>query len=173
VLFDGTTTRWLAIAWHYLLILLAVAGGFWTLLELPSAIARRYRQLRNYLALRSQSSAAKRLKKLESELVKLGQEPVIEQYQVKFYVWILGTFSASTIGLAAWALSIYIVPNDHPSPLMALAVIMLPLSSIISLTGMNHFQKLVQAVRDMRRRELEAGITAMRNKLAKFGETQH
>jgi hypothetical protein len=49
---------------------------------------------------------------------------------------------------------------------------MLLLSSIISLTGMNHFQKLMEAVRGMRRRELEAGITAMKNKLVKFGEAQ-
>jgi hypothetical protein len=118
MLFDGTPTRWLAIIWHYLVLLFVIAGGLWALIELPSAISLRYRQLRNKLALRSQSSAGKRLKKLESELVELDQVPVIEQYQVKFYVLVLAAFCTSTIGFTVWAFSIYIVYSDHPSPWM-------------------------------------------------------
>jgi cytochrome bd-type quinol oxidase subunit 2 len=172
MLFDGTPTRWLAIIWHYLVLLFVIAGGLWALIELPSTISLRYRQVRNKLALRSQSSAGKRLKKLESELVELGQVPVIEQYQVKFYVLVLAAFSTSTIGLAAWAFSIFIVYKDYPSMWMGLAFTMLLFSSVISAAGMSHFQPLMEAVRGMRRRELEAGITAMKNKLAKFGEAQ-
>jgi hypothetical protein len=167
---NGAPMHWFAIIWHYLVLLFLVAGGLWALIELPSAIYRRYRQGQNWLALYSKSSAGKRLKKLESELVKLDRVPVIEQYQVKFYILVLTVFCTCTVGLTAWTLSIYIVPSDHPSPWMALAVVMLLFSSIISLAGMYHFKNLMETVRGMRRRELEAGITAMKNKLVKFGE---
>jgi hypothetical protein len=124
--------NWLAIIWHYLVIVFLVAGGLWAILELPSTINRRYRQLQNRLALHSRSSTSKRLKKLESELVKLNQVPEIEQYQAKFYAVILFSFCTCSLGLASWVLSIYLVQHDNPSPWMALAVVMFLLSSIVS-----------------------------------------
>ena len=170
--FGGTLTHWLAIIWHYLVLLFVIAGGLWALMELPSAISLRYRQLRNKLALRSQSSAGKRLKKLELELVKLDQVPLIEQYQAKFYVVILFCFCTCSTGLTSWVASIYFVQRDQPSPWMALAVVMFLLSSIASVAGMYHFRILMREQQAMRKRELEAAITAMKNKLMKFTEAE-
>ena len=164
--------QWLAIVWHYLSLVFLVAGGLWAILELPSAIYRRYRQLQNRLALHSQFSAGKRLKKLESELAKLNQVPLVEQYQVKFYVLVLFSLCTGSTGLTAWASSIYFGQRDHPSPWMALAVIMFLFSAIVSLAGVYHFQILTEPQRIMRRRELEAGIIAMKNKLVKFTERE-
>jgi hypothetical protein len=170
MVFDGTPTRWLATIWHYLVILFVIAGGLWALIELPSAISLRYRQIRDNLALRSLSSASKRLKKLESELVKLNQAPEIDQYQAKFYSVVLFCFCTCTLGLASWVLSIYLVQHDHPSPWMALAAVMFLLSSFVSVASLSHFRILMQEQRTMRRREIEAGITAMKNKLLKSTE---
>jgi hypothetical protein len=164
--------HWLAIIWHYLSLVFLVAGGLWAILELPSAIRRHYRQSQDRRALHSQLSAANRLKKLESELVKLSQMPVIEQHQAKFYIFILFSVGTSSIGLTAWASSIYFPQHTHPSPWMALAVVVFLFSAIVSMAGMHHFQILLETVRTARKREIEDGIIQMTDKLAKFTEQE-
>lgn len=144
----------------------AVLAILLTLIELPPILIRFGRKALDWWSLLSHRRTVKRLAKLESDLIKLEQMPQIEEHQAEFYNCVLIILSAAAAGLMSATFHFYRLETNHPDPFLALAVICFTSAALAGIWGLNHFQYFMRSTRIARKVAIEAGIQAMKEKLA-------
>ena len=155
--------------WHWVDVVIKVLAAVLILFQLPPVLFRFFRKAQDWWSLRSLRATVKRLAKLEGDLKKLDEPPPMEERQVEFYNCVLIMMSAIAAGLLSAAWYFYLLQSREPVQIvfLALAVVCFLIAVVAGWWGMSHFQLLMKSHRKARRLEIEYGIKAMKDKLAK------